>query len=140
MPRRTSSASRAQRNMKEKNRRMEMRDLLLMLASLVPPQPSKLSVSELVDRAISYIMQLQKKIEKLKRRRALLRGDHATSSSSSRMLPIMNLTTMDSTLEVNLICGLTNRNFMWYEIISVLEDEGAEVIDATQLNTGDRII
>ncbi|KAJ4724493.1 Basic helix-loop-helix transcription factor [Melia azedarach] len=140
MPRRTSSASRAQRNMKEKNRRMVMRDLLLMLASLIPPQPSKLSVSELVDRAISYIMQLQKKIENLKRRRALLRGDHATSSSSSRMLPIMNLTTMDSTLEVNLICGLTNRNFMWYEIISVLEDEGAEVIDATQLNTGNRII
>ncbi|KAJ4724425.1 Basic helix-loop-helix transcription factor [Melia azedarach] len=97
-------------------------------------------MTEIVDQATSYIMQLQKNKDSLKRRRELLRGEDHASSSSSRMLPIMNITTMDSTLEVNLICGLTNRNFMLYEIISVLEDEGAEVIDATQLNAGDRTI
>ncbi|KAJ4724489.1 Transcription factor like [Melia azedarach] len=134
-----SSASRAQRNIREKNRRMEMRDLLVKLASLIPPQPSKLSVPEIVYQATSYIVQLQKKKESLKRRRELLGGVHA-SSSRPRMLPTMNITNLDSTLEVNLVCGLTNRNFMLYEIISVLEDEGAEVINATQLTEGDRVI
>ncbi|KAJ4724492.1 Transcription factor like [Melia azedarach] len=139
MARRTSSASRAQRNIREKIRRRGMRDLLVKLASLISTRPSKLSGPEIVDQATSYIMQLQKKTESLKKRRELLRGDHA-SSSRPRMLPIMNITHLDSFLEVNLICGLTNRNFMLYEIISVLEDEGAEVIDATQLIEGDRVI
>ncbi|KDO37635.1 hypothetical protein CISIN_1g039545mg [Citrus sinensis] len=51
----------------------------------------------------------------------------------------MNITISGSTLEVNLICG-SNRNFMFHEIISVLEEGAAEVINVTQLNSGDRVI
>ncbi|KAJ4724495.1 putative Transcription factor [Melia azedarach] len=151
MARRSSSSiSRVERNMIEKNRRKHMKDLIANLASIISLQPSKMSMPKILDQARSYIMQLQKNHEEsLKRRKALLEGGDdqkrsnsapESSSSSSRMLPIMNITSSDSALEVNLICGLTNRNFKLSEIISVLEEEGAEVIDATQVNAGDRVI
>ncbi|KAJ4724496.1 putative Transcription factor [Melia azedarach] len=148
----STSSSRARRNMTEKNRRKQMKDLIAKLASLIPTQTSKLSATKILDQARSYILQLQKSHEEsLKKRKALFEGDRdqerynltaeSSSSSSSRlMLPIMNITSSDSILEVNLICGLRNRNFMLHEIINVLEEEGAEVINATQQNAGDRVI
>ncbi|ESR59580.1 hypothetical protein CICLE_v10017474mg [Citrus x clementina] len=126
------SSSRAQRNIKEQHRRMHMKDLISQLASLIPSN-SKLSMPEILDEATSYITHLQKNKESLERRRALLKEeDHSEPT-------VMNITTSGSTLEVNLICG-SNRNFMFHEIISVLEEGAAEIINVTQFNSGDRVI
>ncbi|KAK9221280.1 hypothetical protein WN944_009706 [Citrus x changshan-huyou] len=70
--------------------------------------------------------------ESLERRALLKEEDHTEPT-------VMNITTSGSTLEVNLICG-SNRNFMFHEIISVLEEGAAEVINVTQFNSGDRVI
>ncbi|KAL9454997.1 hypothetical protein AB3S75_010410 [Citrus x aurantiifolia] len=126
------SSPRAQRNINEKHRRMLMKDLISQLASLIPSN-SKLSVPQILDDATSYIMHLQKNKESLERKKALLKGDDHTEPS------VMNITTSGSSLEVNLICGL-NRNFMFHEIISILEEEAAEVINVTRFNSGDRVI
>ena len=93
----------------------------------------QLSMPQILDEATSYIMHLQKNKESLERRRALLKEEDHTEPT------VMNITTSGSTLEVNLICG-SNRNFMFHEIISVLEEGAAEVINVTQFNSGDRLI
>ncbi|GAY50896.1 hypothetical protein CUMW_130140 [Citrus unshiu] len=121
------SSSRAQRNIKEQHRRMHMKDLISQLASLIP------SNSKILDEATSYITHLQKNKESLERRRALLKEEDHTEPT------VLNITTSDSTLEVNLICG-SNRNFMFHEIINVLEEGAAEVINVTQFNSGNRVI
>ncbi|KAK3183590.1 hypothetical protein Dsin_030876 [Dipteronia sinensis] len=122
-----------------------MKGLLGNLADLLPdPQHSnKLSVAEILNEATSYIEQLQRNGELLERKKALLKGDddHKTSNiiGSSSNLPIINFRTLDSILEVNLVSAL-NKNFMLYEIIAVLQGEGAEVVHAAHINAGDKTI
>ena len=53
-------------------------------------------------------------------------------------LPVIDLRDMGSSLEVMLISGL-NKNFMLYEVISVLEEEGAEVVSASVSTVGDKV-
>lgn len=53
-------------------------------------------------------------------------------------LPLLELRDLGSSIEVMLISGL-NRNFMLYEVISVLEQEGAEVVSASFSTVGDKI-
>ncbi|KAK3205404.1 hypothetical protein Dsin_019450 [Dipteronia sinensis] len=146
MARLSTRSSRAERNAKEKNRRIHMNNLLGRLASLLPhPQPSKLSAGEIVDEATSHIQQLQRNGEHLKRKKAVLKGEDKKISfddhDNKTKLPIANITTLDhSLLEVNLVSPASNKNFMLYEIISILNEEGAEVIDAAHINVGDKTI
>ncbi|KAK2661739.1 hypothetical protein Ddye_000313 [Dipteronia dyeriana] len=119
-----------------------MNGLLGNLADLLPhPQPSnELSVAETLNEATGYIQQLQRNGELLERKKALLKGDdHKISNiiGSSSNLPIINFTTSDSILEVNLVSAL-NKNFMLYEMITVLQEEGAEVVHAA--HTSDKTI
>ncbi|KAL5764464.1 hypothetical protein ACOSQ2_017058 [Xanthoceras sorbifolium] len=147
---RISWSSRAKRNITEKNRRIHMKNLIGRLTSLLPHQPSnsKLSVGEILNQANSYIQQLKRNNESLKRKKAILKGDNnkkkfdhnLISNGPSKQLPIINITTFDSILEVNLLVSGFNKNFMFYEIINVLEEEGAQVIDAVQTKAGDQII
>ncbi|KAF8407928.1 hypothetical protein HHK36_007068 [Tetracentron sinense] len=53
-------------------------------------------------------------------------------------LPVIELRDLGTTLEVILISGL-NKNFMFYEVISVLEEEGAEVMNASFSVVGDKV-
>ncbi|XP_044480690.1 transcription factor bHLH167-like [Mangifera indica] len=137
-----SGASRLQRNMKERVRRKHMKELLSELAFLTPLQSSKVSATELLENATNHIKQLQERLEERRRRRALLlkeiSGDENKKASGSR-IPVLNISCSDSSLEINLICGL-EKNFMLHDIISILQQEGAEVISSTQYNTGDRVI
>ncbi|KAJ0083574.1 hypothetical protein Patl1_30090 [Pistacia atlantica] len=144
---RRSNSSRIERNMKERNRRMHMKDHLRRLACVIPPQTSKLSVLEILNKATNYIKQLKENKERLKRRKAQLKGEETTcNTSTDNMTVIPELRTImnikhfdDSTLEVNLISGL-DKNFMLYEIISVLEEEAAQVIHASQIRADDKFI
>ncbi|XP_062116303.1 transcription factor bHLH162-like [Humulus lupulus] len=54
------------------------------------------------------------------------------------MLPVIELKDMGCSIEVVLISGL-HKNFMLYEIISVLEQEGAEVVSASLSVVDDKI-
>ncbi|KAK1587864.1 hypothetical protein Q3G72_017631 [Acer saccharum] len=135
--------SRAERNANEKNRRIHMKNLLGRLASVLPhPQPSKLSAGEIVDEATSHIQQLQRNGEHLKRKKAVLKGDDQKISFDDHDNKTkLSITTLDhSLLEVNLVSPASNKSFMLHEIISVLNEHGAEVIDAAHSNVGDKTI
>ncbi|KAK1588641.1 hypothetical protein Q3G72_025448 [Acer saccharum] len=107
---------------------------------------SQLSIGEILNEATSHIHQLQRNRERLKRKKTVLKGvdqksfDGPSKSYKTNKLLITNLTTLDSLLEVNLVSPASNKNFMLHEIISVLQEEGAEVIDVAHINVGDKII
>ncbi|KAK3223316.1 hypothetical protein Dsin_010341 [Dipteronia sinensis] len=141
-----NSSSRVERNMKERVRRKQMRNLLSQLAFLIPPpQTSKNSVPELLEHAANYIKHFQEKVEEQKGRQEALLKESTTcdpnyKKTTSSCSPVLNIKSWeDSYLELNLICRL-NENFMLHEIISVLQQEGAEVISCTQNNAADRVI
>ena len=60
------------------------------------------------------------------------------SSSSSRE-PVLDIQCRDSILEVNLVTGLTE-NFMSQQLISVLQEGGAEIISFSYHRTADSVI
>lgn len=53
-------------------------------------------------------------------------------------LPVIEVKQQDSILEVVLITGLKKR-FMFYEVIGILKEEGAEVVNATFSIVGEKI-
>ncbi|KAI9169936.1 hypothetical protein LWI28_019822 [Acer negundo] len=141
-----NSSSRVERNMKERVRRKQMRNLLSQLAFLIPPpETSKNSAPELLEHAANYIKHLQEKVEEQKGKHEELLKESTScdpnyKKTTSSCSPVLNIKSWeDSYLEVNLICGL-NKNFMLHEIISVLQQEGAEVVSCTQNNAADRVI
>ncbi|KAM6569938.1 hypothetical protein CsatB_017923 [Cannabis sativa] len=60
------------------------------------------------------------------------------TTTKMTMLPVIELKDMGCSIEVVLISGL-HKNFMLYEIISVLEQEGAEVVSASLSVVDDKI-
>lgn len=102
----------------------------------------QVSATQLLEHATNHIKQLQERVEERRRQRALLLkesiADENKKPSGSR-LPSLNIKCSDLSLEIDLICGL-EKNFMLHDIISILQEEGAEVVSSTQYNAGDRII
>lgn len=115
-----------------------------------------LTQQEQIDFAASYIKQLKERIDVLKIRKEeeeakknskeingqdkMMNNVGSSSSRSTRtsLLPLLDLKESDSSIEVIVISGL-NKNFMLYEVISVLEEEGAEVVCASFSIVGDKI-
>lgn len=155
--------SRPDRKTIEKKRRTQMKDLCFQLASLIPlshhnnnKHPS--SQQDRLDFAAAYIKQLREKIKELEwTKNALAANDlnvtpndcgnnsagdpimsaSSTAASMSR-LPIVELRDFGSTIEVTLITGLI-KNFTLYEVVSLLEQEGAEVVGASFSTVGDKM-
>lgn len=99
------------------------------------------TVPEILDKATSYIKQLQENEERLKRRKEQLKGEEKTTcnTSTDELRTKMTIRHYDSTVEVNLICAL-DKNFLLHEVISVLQEEAAEVVEASQHTAGDKLI
>ncbi|KAF8005966.1 hypothetical protein BT93_K0293 [Corymbia citriodora subsp. variegata] len=137
----------------EKNRRIHMNILCSKLASLVPQHHTTTSKSQQdrLDQATQYIEQLKERIDglKLRKEQAVLQseGIHTSGSLTSSIgqeaklgfvLPVFELRDHGLGLQVTLISG-RRKNFMLHEVISILEEEGAEVVSATFSVTGDKI-
>ncbi|KAG2675829.1 hypothetical protein I3843_12G025200 [Carya illinoinensis] len=150
-------ASKLDRKTVERNRRIHMKGLCFKLASLIPAhhfKPSRETVTQLdqLDYAASYITQLRGKIEKLKRmkeQRAAASSSLGSNSMSTNMidhnmmigtrqLPIVDLRDLGPCIEVILVSGL-QKNFMLYEVISILQEEGADVVSASFYTAGDKV-
>lgn len=105
-----------------------------------------ISQQDQLEMAESYIRNLSDKLEKLKGRKEEAMRSKESSNGNSGIenmlmgsnLPVLELRDVGSSIEVMLISGL-NRNFMLYEVISVLEEEGAEVVSASFSTVGDKI-
>ncbi|XWS50976.1 hypothetical protein CRYUN_Cryun12cG0137000 [Craigia yunnanensis] len=149
------STSKPDRKTIERNRRIHMKTLCFKLASLITHHDFKpckeiVSQQDQLDLAAAYIKHLTEKIEKLKEmKEQVLKSMEASSSSNSSSimntaasvglsLPVVELRDLGSSIEVILITGL-NKNFMLYEVISILEQEGGEVVSASFSTVGGKI-
>ena len=89
-----------------------------------------------MDQAAAYIKKLRENIEGLKERRALaahivgINKDMSDGMMIELRTPVTEVKDLGSTVDVVLISVL-NRNFMLCDVISVLEEEGAEVVNAS---------
>ncbi|GMN45867.1 hypothetical protein TIFTF001_015064 [Ficus carica] len=149
-----SETAKPDRKTIEKNRRIHMKGLCFKLASLVPhhhssPYPKEmLTQQDQLDLAASYITHLRQRIEKLNERKEeaikALNGEKSGGDvfdqgmSSGPRLPVIELKDLGCSIEVILISGL-QKNFMLYEVMSVLEEEGAEVVSASFSVVDDKI-
>nr|CAB3476591.1 unnamed protein product [Digitaria exilis] len=149
----------------EKNRRLHMKGLCLKLSSLIPPaarhasllseaaasasNPNKDTVTQLdqLDSAAAYIKQLKERIESLKRSKAggglsgHVAGTAAVATGvagAAVRMPVIEARYQDGTLDVVLISE-AGRPFKLHEVITVLEQEGAEVVSASFSVVGDKI-
>ncbi|KAG2675832.1 hypothetical protein I3843_12G025400 [Carya illinoinensis] len=145
-------ASKLDRKTVERNRRIHMKGLCFKLASLIPTCQFKPSRLDQLDYAASYITQLRGKIEKLKRTKEQRAATSSSSGSSimstnmidhnmmigTRQLPIVDVRDLGPCIEVILISGL-QKNFMLYEVINILQEEGADVVSACFYTAGDKV-
>ncbi|CAO2174302.1 unnamed protein product [Urochloa humidicola] len=145
----------------EKNRRLHMKGLCLKLSSLIPPaarhasllseaaasasNPDKDTVTQLdqLDSAAAYIKQLKDRIEALKRRKegggSGGKGSAAPAAGAGGVrMPVVEVRYQDGTLDVVLISE-AGRPFKLHEVITALEEEGAEVVSASFSVVGDKI-
>jgi hypothetical protein len=86
-----------------------------------------------LDNAAAYIKQLKERVEELKQQR---KGGCAQGSGVR--MPVIEVRYQDGTLEVVLVSE-AGRPFKLHEVITVLEQEGAEVVSASFSAVGDKI-
>lgn len=85
--------------------------------------------------AEAYIKNLQKKIEELKQKRALaahmvdINKDITDGMMIGLGVPVIEVRESGSKVEVVLITGL-NKNFTLCDVINIIEEEGAQVVNA----------
>ncbi|KAK8686761.1 hypothetical protein V6N13_125780 [Hibiscus sabdariffa] len=141
-------SSKPDRKTIEKQRRTDMKALCSKLASLIPRHMSKDTVTQqgLLDLAAAYIKHLTERIERLKKMKEEAMKSIEPSGSIMETTtapvclssPVFELRDFGSAIELVLITGL-NRNFMLYQVISILEQEGAEVVSASFSTVGGKI-
>ncbi|KAJ3694337.1 hypothetical protein LUZ60_009817 [Juncus effusus] len=133
----------------EKNRRMHMKNLCLKLSSLIPedhftncPKDIMTQLDNL-DEAASYILKLKEKIESLKEKRELekcrIASDMSNEVAIGITLPIIEVRYQETKLEVVLISSLYKK-FIFHKVIRIIEEEGAEVINASLSAISDKVI
>ncbi|KAL2321851.1 hypothetical protein Fmac_026230 [Flemingia macrophylla] len=145
----TRDSSKLDRKTIERNRRIHMKTLCFKLVSTIPskylkPTKDMLSQQDQLDLAATYIKHLRERVEKLKGEKEQAMNMIGSNQNKNRIfnigseLPLLEIKDLGSSIEVMLISGL-NKNFMLYEVISVLEEEGAEVVTATFSTVADKI-
>ncbi|XP_077211832.1 transcription factor bHLH162-like [Tasmannia lanceolata] len=141
----SQSSAKLERKTVEKNRRIHMKSLCFKLVNLIPNRHSMeaLSQQDQLEQATLYIKKLRERIEELKEKKMKLNIEGISENfrggmMTSLRLPVIEVKDSGSSLEVVLITGLQKR-FMLSDIIGVLEEEGANVVNANFSNVGDKV-
>ncbi|XP_047945370.1 transcription factor bHLH168-like [Salvia hispanica] len=143
----TSSQNKLLRKTIEKNRRIRMKALSFKLVSVIPDrhfsQPKELlSHIDQIDAASAYIKNMRERIEVLNRRKAQVISSYAARTGhdgAGHKYPILTVKELGLGVEVMLISGL-NKNFMLSQVISVIEQEAAQVLSVNISRVGETII
>ncbi|XP_048500336.2 transcription factor bHLH167-like [Beta vulgaris subsp. vulgaris] len=114
-----------------------------------------LSQADKIEQATNYIVELKERVDNLNKRKGQLEMTgitHEAGTSSNQQnttlndatmadsaLPIIDVKDLGSSLEVQLVMALEG-NIMLHEVIRVLEEEGAEVVNATFSTSGNKVI
>ncbi|KAK7257427.1 hypothetical protein RIF29_31406 [Crotalaria pallida] len=139
----SSSSTKLERKVVEKNRRNQMKILYSKLNSLLPNSNPKLV--DQVDEAINYIKSLEAKVKMAQETKERLTGTRKKRSSStaieakgsiSAKSPQLEIQEVGSSLQVVLTCGLDSQ-FIFHEIIRIMEEENIEVKSASSSLAGD---
>ncbi|KAK2424595.1 transcription factor bHLH162 [Trifolium repens] len=144
----SSSSTKVERKIVEKNRRNQMKNLFSKLNSLLPNYSNKeaLPLPEQVEEAINYIKSLETNVKLVKEKKEGLmenKRSHSGCSSSSEakrniISPKIEIHEMGSSLQVIITCGV-NDQFILCEIIRILHEENLEVITANSSVAKDSI-
>ncbi|XP_043725465.1 transcription factor bHLH162-like [Telopea speciosissima] len=146
----STSSSKLDRKIIERNRRLQMKGLSFKLASLIPRNYNSTkeisSQQDRLEQAASYIKELRQRVESLQERKkqameicGINNGIKETMRVGSNLVPVFGLRDMgNNSLEITLITGLNN-NFMFSEVISILTEEGAEVVNASFSVVGEKV-
>ncbi|XP_074563884.1 transcription factor bHLH162-like isoform X1 [Curcuma longa] len=144
----TSTIRKVERKTVEKNRRTHMKKLCFKLSSIIPKEHRSihkdvLTQQDNLEDATSYIKILRERIEILKQRRLLqVSKTRSTDVAIGFGLPIVEVRCNDVNLEVLIVIsssGGVSKRFLFHEVISVLEEEGAKVVNANFSVVGDKI-
>ncbi|KAH7686184.1 Achaete-scute transcription factor-related protein [Dioscorea alata] len=139
-------APKLERKTVEKNRRVLMKGLLSQLSSLIPTTQTSgskdaLTKRDILEEAASYIKKLNRKIESSKRKRKVLGMNtqriHMDVTDDHKIE--VQVRVKDVLMEVVLLSGLKN-GLKLHHVFSILEEEGAEVINANFSTLGDKIM
>uniref|UniRef100_A0ACD5VNH9 Uncharacterized protein n=1 Tax=Avena sativa TaxID=4498 RepID=A0ACD5VNH9_AVESA len=161
-----SGTSTAERKEVERERRQHMKELCAKLVSSIPKEhcssTDTLTLLGSLDGATTYIKKLKDRVDELHQRRssaqahARLRGG-ASSGVSTQMsggmgselegekvdkalaAPVVEVRHHDdSSMDVMLICSI-ERPIKLHEVITILEEEGAEIVNANHSVAGHKI-
>ncbi|XP_059664663.1 transcription factor bHLH162-like isoform X1 [Cornus florida] len=146
----SSKTLRKDRKLIEKNRRNQMKSLYSELYSLLPNHTSKEApaLPDQIDEAVKYIKMLQQKLEKSKNMKENSLGskrsytcttNEMNAYNTSLKSPLIEIHQMGPALHVVLISGLSNQ-FIFYEVIRMVHEEGAEVVNASFSMVGNSIL
>ncbi|KAL0925022.1 hypothetical protein M5K25_003328 [Dendrobium thyrsiflorum] len=98
----------------------------------------------LFDQAHAYILQLKERIDRLKKKKEFDGKDHKRDRGTDDTiklgfkLPVIEVRNQESNLEVLLISD-SEKRFALHQVIGILEEEGAEVLNANFSIVGDKI-
>ncbi|OMO89875.1 hypothetical protein CCACVL1_07581 [Corchorus capsularis] len=112
-----------------------MKNLFSSLFSLLPPQPKRMSIPDMVEVARVYITRFQRHIEELSQRRMQYLVEEEANNRATTIPPVLNIMEFNSIMEINLITG-SNMAFTLSDIISIIEEEGAQVLNVTYNTAG----
>ncbi|KAL3511294.1 hypothetical protein ACH5RR_030695 [Cinchona calisaya] len=125
------------RGVMERQRRQQINNLYSRLASVLPPLPEKLPKPALLDYSSTYINNLKERIRELEAKKEELKSDGSTSAKDLALQAI-EVIEKGPIVEVNLVTGL-NKGFVLHEVISILEEEGAQLLSANYSASTDRV-
>ncbi|XVE92744.1 hypothetical protein REPUB_Repub01dG0126000 [Reevesia pubescens] len=139
MERSRSSSAKVERKIIEKNRRNHMKNLYSRLSSLLPLNSKEpLSLPDQIDEAVNYIKILQTRLKEYREKKESLMGrkrsyrctnNTAAETTGSLKSPEIRINEKGSAMEVVLMTGKDSQ-FMFYEMIRILHEQGAEVLNA----------
>ncbi|KAB5530062.1 hypothetical protein DKX38_020143 [Salix brachista] len=142
------SSTKTERKVIEKNRRNQMKTLYSKLSSLLPDQNFKepLPLPDQIDEAIIYIKSLEERLKRARERKDGLTSSRKRSfactqdptPAATQKSPQLKIQELGSALEIVLTTGPDNQ-FLFCEIIRILDEEGAEVVSANFHVLGDSI-
>ncbi|KAK8665581.1 hypothetical protein V6N13_005747 [Hibiscus sabdariffa] len=142
------SSAKVERKIIEKNRRNHMKILYSDLNSLLPHRDSKepLSLPDQIDEAVSYIKNLKNRLNEYREKKEGLMGrkrsyscmNDAKTTAVSLKSPELKINEHGSAMEVVLTTG-TDGQFMFHDMICILNQHGAELVNASFSAVGDTV-
>lgn len=131
-----------------------MKSLCLKLASLIPKEhcsKDTMTQQDSLDEAAAYIKKLKERVDELQQKRSSAQlsaakkgggscGGGASTSAAMVVAPVVEVRHHHdgSSLDVVLISGV-ERPFKLHEVVTVLEEEGAEIVNANFSISGHKI-